>query len=260
MALPMTFDLHLLTGEPTLFSPVGLPAAVLAQAIDPRIQSVPANWLSQSQAIYGHDFLLDGEGDPRIAVMARALATDFGGQSQPCLILPSLMDEGRHDAALVALVKLVDALARLGEACRLVLYAVSLPDWHDPSLLLQALVVKMRAFGLQADLAEKSILSPVAGSALNDLMQHNLLAFSVAQEIIPAAAELGLRVTELSQLASQCAPWLSAWGTRGLVPTNPMSPEHLHRLAETVLHCILTTHPQLTWEPQPDPSAKKSSP
>lgn len=238
----MVLTLHIVTGEPALLGPARLPAVLVADALAPGIQAAAADWLAPDRAEYGHNFLLEGQGDRRVAVMARTLHTDFGWHVEPCLLLSSLMEDHRSAEAAAMLVELNEALGQLGRSCRFVLWALSLPNRPSPQPDLEVVATGLRGLGIQADLAPEPVpmIRPEQNRVLTGRMQLNLLTQAVAREVVVAADELGLRASDPSQLTRLCEPWLAAWQSHGLVPADPLDADHLRRLAQTILRNILS--------------------
>jgi hypothetical protein len=60
--------------------------------------------------------------------MARTLITDFGGQMEPCLLLPRLLSQDSRSALVTVLSKLFAAVTQQGETFHLILHGLSLPN------------------------------------------------------------------------------------------------------------------------------------
>jgi hypothetical protein len=233
-----SIDLHILVGEPRLFGPTSVEVAELLRALGPRLRLAPMGWMGERETPPGHDVLLDG-GDRRVAVMARSLSAEFGGTTEPCLILPSLASEARREAACAMIEALSAELRRQGDAVHVRLHGVALADGADPRPILEAIRADLAGRGIPADLAEGDPLRVTSEGAAGQAMRRNLLAAALADEVVAQAAELGLRASEPERLAQACAESLAAWAEAGLVPAAAAGSEPFRRLAATLLHRLL---------------------
>lgn len=231
-------NVHLLLCDPALLRP-GRPSAIdMAQAIGEQVHAAPADWLSPGIADHDHDFLLEDEGDRRLAVMAHTLVTDYGTQAEPCLILSCVMTS-RCAAAIPMLTTLTGELDRLGALPRFTVHAVSLRHYEDPIPRLLDLVSEMRGCNLKAEMADSPVAYPETSSALEGVLRRNLLSRELSMEMISVAAERGLHAAGAERLANSVEPWLRSWAQQGITIGYPVPTAHRRGLAETLLHLIL---------------------
>jgi hypothetical protein len=250
---PAVLKLHLILGSPELLGPARPLAADAAQAAGRDLSPATADWLAAGEADHDHLYLLEGAGDRRVEVTAHTLSIDFGPQVSPCLVLPILGAAAPGRAVAGMLARLAESLSRRDLTLHLVLHGLTLADQADTTPDLRVLTSELQVHSLSAEIAEPPAVEPAAGSELDRTMRRNCLANSIARQVVPLAAEIGL-TTDVGRAAAFCEPRLRTWEERGLGVAMPLRPEHLKSLAETMMRSILMDSPERTVEAAPSPA------
>lgn len=250
---PRSPRLHLLAGCRNLLAPAPLPSEEIVRLLGKkRVQGATAFWLSARCGPFYHDFLLEAEGDTRVAVFARSLTEDFGSRVEPLVVLPTLIAEatgalppahGMRGAPGVLL-----EILRSQPSLDLVLHAFALPasvdadgSWAGSAELL-APQARGRLDGLRASLAAEGqdpgrIRIRVTEASRKapgfEALLRNALSCEIAKRLAPDLATAGLGV-DFPQLETAIARILANWSAAGQPPAPSLGASELDRLSERV--------------------------
>ncbi|WP_210527757.1 hypothetical protein [Rubellimicrobium arenae] len=187
-----SLDLYILTGEASFFGPIRSSSSAIVGTLGVQACSPSANWLAKGIADHDHDFLLAGDGDRRLEVMALTLLRDFGNDRSPCLVLPSLMSAEHRAAAIEMLVRLSSLMEALGRPARLILHALTASAGANPIFSLRELQGHLRSRGADAELSATPVVSVEPGSTLEQVVSRNFLLNDMAERMVAQAVTSGL--------------------------------------------------------------------
>ncbi len=242
--------LHLLAGCRALLAPLPLRGEQIALLLgDEKLRSATAFWLSPRCGRFYHDFLLEADEDPRVAVFAQTLRENFGDRFEPLIVLPDLIGETASAVPLArSPLDVLLEIRRRQPDMGLVLHALTLPagtdadaSWVKSGELLASQTLG-RLDGLRATLAaaghdpvrieiRTTEVSPAVPGFEHVL--RNAVASQIALRLEPQLAMEGL-AADIPRLETAIAQILAGWSVAGLKPARSLGTPEFEALSGRV--------------------------
>jgi hypothetical protein len=250
--------LNVLAGCRELLEPTALAPDEVASLIGPDVRLAPSGWIEPRATEHHHDFLQEGVGDRRVAVMAAALREGFGERFQPLLVLADLLDEIARDVQRIppdsdgerrTQLAVLEEILELGRVSDLYLYALAIPSKADPDgswavaagMLpgkVRERIEHLRGTFSAVDRIETRVVEVTPDYPLFDSLYMNAISNRLVHRIQPRLLENGWR-PDAGALATAISVILSTWSERGILPGLPLTSDGFDQVTDLVYERLL---------------------